>query len=323
MTVEEVLAYPLPCGDGNAEIWLPEAAIQHPLAQVEMISWDSSYFLLRARSNELIQQFQQAFLRPGQSADSVISWPLIISVHELAADESSGWGLSVRNLFLSKGSDDSPTRFCCVCADDIVRAALGQRAIFPCWGLDHGSAFAFLILRFSIALFCLLLICAPGRRWLPAPGTRAQVARTGFLLIGGYSIFYLLSLEYGVTPGVLATVMGVQPIITLLIMERHFSWKRLCGLLIALAGLTLVVYQSLILARFSSAGMACALAALVCMSWGAIMQKRIQQTPSEILPLQYAVSLLLCLLFVPFRPFEFSLTLDFIVPVLWLGLMIS
>lgn len=199
----------------------------------------------------------------------------------------------------------------------------GSGAIFSRWGLDHGSAFAFLILRFSIALFCLLLICAPGRRWLPAPGTRAQVARTGFLLIGGYSIFYLLSLEYGVTPGVLATVMGVQPIITLLIMERHFSWKRLCGLLIALAGLTLVVYQSLILARFSSAGMACALAALVCMSWGAIMQKRIQQTPSEILPLQYAVSLLLCLLFVPFRPFEFSLTLDFIVPVLWLGLMIS
>lgn len=65
VTVEEVLAYPLPCGDGNAEIWLPEAAIQHPLAQVEMISWDSSYFLLRARSNELIQQFQQAFPQAG------------------------------------------------------------------------------------------------------------------------------------------------------------------------------------------------------------------------------------------------------------------
>lgn len=199
----------------------------------------------------------------------------------------------------------------------------GSGGIFSRWGLDHSSAFAFLTVRFGMALLCLILIGVVGRRWLPAPGTRFQVMRTGFLLVGCYSILYFLALEYGVTPGVLATVMGVQPILTLLVVERRFSWKRLSGLLIALAGLTMVVYQSLILSHFSLAGMACALAALLCTSWGAILQKRIQQAPLEVLPLQYAVSLVLCLLFIPFKPFHFDMEPGFIIPVLWLGLMIS
>lgn len=74
-------------------------------------------------------------------------------------------------------------------------------AIFAKWGLAHASAFGFLLLRFVLALTVLLAICAGRRRWLPAPGTRVSVALTGFLLIGCYSICYLLALDHGVTPG--------------------------------------------------------------------------------------------------------------------------
>ena len=84
-------------------------------------------------------------------------------------------------------------------------------AIFAKWGLAHASAFGFLLLRFVLALTVLLAICAGRRRWLPAPGTRVSVALTGFLLIGCYSICYLLALDHGVTPGVLATLLGAQP----------------------------------------------------------------------------------------------------------------
>ncbi|HEY9272431.1 DMT family transporter [Achromobacter sp.] len=196
-------------------------------------------------------------------------------------------------------------------------------AIFAKWGLSHASAFGFLLLRFILALAVLLLICVWRRRWLPAPGTRLTVAATGLMLIGGYSICYLLALDHGITPGVLATLLGAQPILTLAVMERRYSWPRLAGLFLALCGLVMVVYQSIGMARFSAAGMVYALAALLCMTSGAMLQKRLRQTPMDVMPLQYVVSLALCLLFVPFQPIHVEWVTGFVLPLIWMGLVIS
>lgn len=198
----------------------------------------------------------------------------------------------------------------------------GSGAIFTRWGLDHGSPIAFLVLRFGLALVFLTALRGR-RRWLPAPGTGGRVAAAGLLLISGYSLCYFQSMAYGVTPGLLATLLGIQPILTLLLTERRFSPWRLAGLLLALGGLALVVWESLAVARFSLAGILFGLAALGCMTVGALMQKRIDQAPDQVLPLQYAVSLVLYLLCVPFQPFAIEWTWGLLVPVLWLGLVIS
>ncbi|HWK76050.1 MAG TPA: DMT family transporter [Povalibacter sp.] len=200
-------------------------------------------------------------------------------------------------------------------------------AIFAKVGLAHASAFAFLTLRFALASGVLLMLGALRRDWLPLPGTRLRVAITGLLLIGSYTICYLLALDHGITPGVLATVLGTQPILTLVLLERRFSGARLGGLMLALLGLILVVWQSI--ATQGSAphvpfsGMLFALASLASMTAGAILQKAVQQAPIQVLPLQYAVSLLLCLCFVPFKPFEFELSSGFLIPLIWMGLLIS
>lgn len=196
-------------------------------------------------------------------------------------------------------------------------------AIFSSWGLQHTSAFAFLFLRFLLACVILGLLAAYRRHWLPAPGSRRRVAMVGILLTGGYTIFYLLSLDQGITPGVLATVLGVQPILTLLLVERRVSWLRLSGLLLALGGLTLVVLESLLAARFSLLGISLTLAALGCITLGSIFQKGLQQAPMDVLPLQYLIGLLLCMVFVPFQPFEYELTVGFIVPLIYMGVVIS
>lgn len=199
----------------------------------------------------------------------------------------------------------------------------GSAAIFTRWGLDHGSVFALLILRFAMALGVLLIIGVPRRQWLPEPGTRWQVASTGLLMIGFYSVCYFQAMAHGVTPGLLATLLGVQPILTLLLTERRFSAARLSGLLLALGGLVLVVYQSLVLTRLPGLGMAFALGALLCTTFGALLQKRIRQAPAQVLPLQYLVTLLLYLLVLPTQPFHFEWSPDFLIPLLWLGLVIS
>jgi len=199
----------------------------------------------------------------------------------------------------------------------------GSGAIFSRWGLNHASPFAFLVLRFALAFGVLFILGLNRQQWLPTSGTRTRIAITGLLLIGSYSICYLLALEHGITPGVLATLLGVQPILTLMLLERRFPATRITGLILALSGLILVVYHSIVLARFSITGIAFAFGALVSMTSGAILQKRVRQAPSEVLPLQYAVTLLLCLAFVPFQPFRFEINLGFLIPWLWLGLVIS
>jgi drug/metabolite transporter (DMT)-like permease len=196
-------------------------------------------------------------------------------------------------------------------------------AIFTKWGLAHGTIFAFLILRFALAFSVLFALGLHRKRLMPAPGTRLQVAGAGAIMIGCYTINFFLALAHGVNPGVLATVLGVQPILTLVWQERRLSSRRALGLGVALAGLMLIVYQSLVHARFQGLGTVYALGALISVTTGAILQKRVQQPPAEVLPLQYGVSLLMCCAFLPFQPFSFELTAGFLLPLLWMGLLIS
>ncbi|MBN6522376.1 DMT family transporter [Acinetobacter pittii] len=199
----------------------------------------------------------------------------------------------------------------------------GSAAIFTRWGLDSASPIALLILRFATALFVLLLIAIFRKRLLPKHGTRKQVLLTGLLIIAGYSICYFKAMAHGVTPGLMATIMGIQPILTLCLLEKNLQKERLLGLLIALAGLILLVWKSLTMSFITPIGIFFALAALICITFGAIMQKNIQQTPTDVLPLQYVVSLVVCLFIVPFEHFEITWNSQLIISVLFLGILIS
>nr|VXZ88204.1 Uncharacterised protein [Klebsiella pneumoniae] len=64
------------------------------------------------------------------------------------------------------------------------------------------------------------------------------------MLIGGYSVCYFEAMANGVTPGLIATIMGIQPILTLCVVERRLQGRRLSGLLLATAGLVLLVWRS-------------------------------------------------------------------------------
>ncbi|AQT63493.1 TPA: DMT family transporter [Serratia marcescens] len=196
-------------------------------------------------------------------------------------------------------------------------------AIFSRWGLEHASAFAFLFFRCAIALAVLLAIGLWQRQCLPAPGTRRRVALIGVLMIGSYQICYLLALEQGITPGVLATLLGVQPILTQFITERRCTGLRALGLALAMVGLTLVVYQSLMVAHFSLSGMLFAFIALGCMTAGTLLQKGMTQPPLAVLPLQYAVGLLMCTLALPFEPLRVEWRPAFVLPLLWMAVVIS
>ncbi len=133
-------------------------------------------------------------------------------------------------------------------------------AIVSKWGLAHSSPFAFLVFRFGIAL---AWRCWPFPRCSGCAGrasanmSRGTALLTGLVMLGIYPIFYLMALKLQVTPGMMATILGVQPILTAVILERRQSPARLFGLLLGLAGLVLVVYQGIGLAGMSIAGILC------------------------------------------------------------------
>lgn len=196
-------------------------------------------------------------------------------------------------------------------------------AIFARLGLDHASPFAFLLLRFALAFAALVLIASHSGVWLPERGMRWATARAGLLMIGGYSICYMLALAKGITPGVLATVLGVQPILTLMLLERRASPLRLLGLLLALAGLATIVAESLLGSAMPLSGVAMALGALLCITSGTIAQKNLRQPPMRALPLQYGLCLLGSLLLLPSQEWQVRFDVGLIVPLLWMGLVIS
>lgn len=58
---EQVMEYPLPWADGNEAIWQPLPAIQHPLATLEILAWDSSMTAVISRHKQDISSLRKAF----------------------------------------------------------------------------------------------------------------------------------------------------------------------------------------------------------------------------------------------------------------------
>jgi hypothetical protein len=50
-----------PCADGNRALWEPGASIQHPLADVEIVCWDSRATLLLSGDDDLTRRFRNFF----------------------------------------------------------------------------------------------------------------------------------------------------------------------------------------------------------------------------------------------------------------------
>jgi len=59
--LEEVLKYPLPFADGYHGFWENPISLQHPLAAVEIVPWDSTLTLLISKNAEIVDSFRRNF----------------------------------------------------------------------------------------------------------------------------------------------------------------------------------------------------------------------------------------------------------------------
>lgn len=61
ITLEEVLNYSLPFADGYTGFWVDNVGIQHPLADIEIVAWDSSLTLFISKNDEIVDRFRCYF----------------------------------------------------------------------------------------------------------------------------------------------------------------------------------------------------------------------------------------------------------------------
>jgi len=59
--LDEILKYPLPEAEGYEGFWKNPFSMQHALASVEIVLWDSSCILLLSTEKEIIEKFKKAF----------------------------------------------------------------------------------------------------------------------------------------------------------------------------------------------------------------------------------------------------------------------
>lgn len=56
LSLDEVMAYKIPWADGNVAIWNEGDSIQHPLADIEIVAWDSSATIIKSKREEIINR---------------------------------------------------------------------------------------------------------------------------------------------------------------------------------------------------------------------------------------------------------------------------
>lgn len=172
--------------------------------------------------------------------------------------------------------------------------------------MPHSPPFSFLVVRFALSALCLVAwIALAGAAW---PSDRRQwthLAVTGVLMQAGYLGGVWSAVKAGIGAGTVALLVGLQPVLTALWVARstssrgasRVSSRQWLGLLLGLAGLSLVVWRKLGAGEIHAASLAMAVIALLGITAGTLYQKRFVgacdvRTASAV---QMAAALVVCL----------------------------
>lgn len=146
-------------------------------------------------------------------------------------------------------------------------------------GLPYAEPLTFLLLRFACVIALLGMLALILRRpWPHRPSQWLHISVAGALLHGGYLSGVFLAIHTGMPAGVVALVVGIQPLLTAFLsasmVGERVSRRQWAGLVLGFGGVALVVSDKLGLAGLSMAGLAFSVLALLSITLGTLYQKR-------------------------------------------------
>ena len=147
------------------------------------------------------------------------------------------------------------------------------------FGLPYAEPLTFLLLRFALVVALMLpLALAMRAAW---PGTWTQVghvAVVGVLMQGGYLGGVFCSIHLGMSAGVSALIVGIQPILTAFasapLFGERLRARQWSGLVLGFGGVLLVVLGRSAFSGITPATLALSVLALLSITVGTLYQKR-------------------------------------------------
>lgn len=73
ITKEKILQYKLPESDGYSKIWQLPVDIQHPLAEIEIVAWDSSMTVFISKEDYIVDLLRESYAF-AEDLEKYISW---------------------------------------------------------------------------------------------------------------------------------------------------------------------------------------------------------------------------------------------------------
>lgn len=199
------------------------------------------------------------------------------------------------------------------------------------YGLPYAEPLTFLLWRFALVVALMLpLALATRAAWPGSPAQLGHVAVAGVLMQGGYLGGVFCSIHLGMSAGVTALIVGIQPILTAFasapLFGERLRARQWLGLVLGFGGVLLVVAGRSSVSGITPATVALAVLALVSITGGTLYQKRYcgavdLRTGSVI---QFcAAGLVLLPLALAFETMQVRWTAEFIATIAWLVLVLS
>tara|TARA_R110000823_G_scaffold299017_1_gene419680 strand:- start:1313 stop:2194 length:882 start_codon:yes stop_codon:yes gene_type:complete len=202
-------------------------------------------------------------------------------------------------------------------------------AIFVKSGLQDASVLSFLMVRSLGALLVMALLIMtfkkdevrglqllPWKSWL-------NIVLVGIFLQVLYQGFFFGSIAHGLSPGMLAIVLGCQPLLTPLLAFERIGGKGYLVLLFGFTGLVIAVFGGGKIDVITLLGVVFAFLAVLAMTIGTILQKRTHVNVIGSVLVQYCVSSFIFALAVLLFGFEVNPSPQFIFSALWMILVVS
>ena len=150
-------------------------------------------------------------------------------------------------------------------------------------GLAHADPLTFLALRYACVVALLAPLLPALRPPMPAsPRAWTHLAMVGLLLQAGYFGFTYLALAHGISAGGVALITSLQPILVGLlapaIARERVDARRWAGLTLGVLGAGLVIVAKASVDLQSAAGLAYAVAALLCITGGTLYESATGRT---------------------------------------------
>ena len=191
------------------------------------------------------------------------------------------------------------------------------------YGMPHAEPMTFLSMRFLGVLICMIPIVLLWKAPWPRQLQIIHIAIAGVLLQAGYLGGVWAAVREGMSAGLTALIVGLQPILTALLASwvaekvRPVQWL---GLAIGLLGVGLVVWAKIVMIGFSDLSFIFIIIALLSITAGTLYQKKYcpqfdLRTGSVI---QFAASAIVCVpLMMMFETREVAWVPELIFSLLW------